>query len=82
MSSNVIPVQRPAAESDRDPEEGPAVYTVEEAARLLRLARSTAYDLVRDGTIPARRLGRRWVVPCVRFHAWLDADQVTLEEVY
>ncbi|MGH3627508.1 MAG: helix-turn-helix domain-containing protein [Sciscionella sp.] len=49
-----------------------AVYTVPEVARLLSLARGTAYALVRDGTIPALRLGGRWIVPRARFHAWLD----------
>lgn len=50
------------------------VYTVAEVAQLLGLGRSVAYDLVRDGTIPARRLGHRWVIPKLRFDAWL-ADQ-------
>lgn len=50
-----------------------AVYTVPEVAQLLSLARGTAYALVRDGTIPALRLGGRWVVPRTRFHAWLDS---------
>lgn len=49
-----------------------AVYTVKEAARLLSISVSTAYALVRSGDIPAERLGRRWVIPRVRFHAWLD----------
>lgn len=52
--------------------ERPAVYTVPEVARLLAVARSTAYELVRDGAIPAQRLGRRWVIPRRRFHAWLE----------
>lgn len=50
-----------------------AVYTVVEVARLLSLSRGTAYALVRDGTIPALRLGGRWVIPRARFHAWLDS---------
>jgi excisionase family DNA binding protein len=50
-----------------------AVYTVVELAQLLSLSRGTAYALVRDGTIPALRLGGRWVVPRARFHAWLDS---------
>ena len=50
-----------------------AVYTVVEVAQLLSLSRGTAYALVRDGTIPALRLGGRWVVPRSRFHAWLDS---------
>jgi excisionase family DNA binding protein len=49
-----------------------AVYTVTEVAHLLSLSRGSAYALVRDGTIPAQRLGGRWVIPRVRFHAWLD----------
>jgi excisionase family DNA binding protein len=54
-----------------------AVYTVSEVAQLLSLSRGVAYELVRDGTIPAHRLGRRWVVPRARFHAWLDGDPDT-----
>jgi excisionase family DNA binding protein len=50
-----------------------AVYTVVEVAQLLSLSRGTAYVLVRDGTIPALRLGSRWVVPRARFHTWLDS---------
>ncbi|MBV8542161.1 MAG: helix-turn-helix domain-containing protein [Pseudonocardiales bacterium] len=50
-----------------------AVYTVAEVAQLLSLSRGTAYALVRDGTIPALRLGGRWVVPRARLHAWLDS---------
>jgi excisionase family DNA binding protein len=50
-----------------------AVYTVVEVAQLLSLSRGTAYALVRDGTIPALRLGGRWIVPRARFHAWLDS---------
>lgn len=49
-----------------------AVYTVREVAALLSLSTSTAYALVRSGDIPAERLGRRWVIPRSRFHAWLD----------
>ncbi|HSV67100.1 MAG TPA: helix-turn-helix domain-containing protein [Mycobacteriales bacterium] len=49
------------------------VYTVPEVAQLLTLSRGGAYALVRDGTIPAHRLGGRWVIPKARFHAWLDS---------
>lgn len=37
--------------------------SVEDAAELLGIGRSTAYAAAREGTIPARRLGRRLVVP-------------------
>ena len=48
-----------------------AVYTVDEVSGLLGLSRGMTYELVRDGTIPAQRLGRRWVIPKARFDGWL-----------
>ena len=50
----------------------PAVYSVPEVAVLLRLHLGGVYELLRDGTIPAEQLGRRWIISRVRFHAWLD----------
>ena len=44
-------------------EDLPVFLTVKEAALLLRLKRSTAYELVRRGEIPAIRLGRFIRVP-------------------
>jgi excisionase family DNA binding protein len=41
----------------------PAVLTIEEAARLLRLGRNTAYDAARSGELPVVRIGRRLLVP-------------------
>lgn len=40
-----------------------ATMTVTEAAAVLGISRSTAYELARAGTLPALRLGRRLVVP-------------------
>lgn len=37
--------------------------SVEEAARLLGIAKGTAYRAVRAGQLPAIRIGRRWIVP-------------------
>ncbi|GDY28777.1 helix-turn-helix domain-containing protein [Gandjariella thermophila] len=48
------------------------VYKVDEVARMLGLSRGMAYQYVREGVIPAERIGRRWVIPRRRFHAWLD----------
>jgi excisionase family DNA binding protein len=39
------------------------VYTVEEARRILRIGRNTAYEAIRTGAIPALRIGRRIIVP-------------------
>lgn len=50
----------------------PLTYTVDEAADLLGVARSVAYEAVRNGSIPATRVGRRWLIPRQRFHDWLN----------
>jgi excisionase family DNA binding protein len=47
-------------------------YTVDEVARLLNLSRGITYQHIRDGVIPAERIGRRWLVPRKRLHDWLD----------
>lgn len=47
-------------------------YTVDEVAGVLGVSRGVAYDQVREGAIPAMRLGKRWVIPKVRFDAWLS----------
>jgi len=52
-------------------------YTVEEVAELLDLSRGSTYASLRDGTIPAERVGRRWVISRRRLHAWLDGAPVT-----
>jgi excisionase family DNA binding protein len=50
-------------------------YTVDEVAALLGVARGVAYEGVRSGSIPATRVGRRWLIPRRRFHAWLDGAE-------
>ena len=52
-------------------------YTVDEVAALL----GVAYQDVRSGLIPAVRVGRHWLIPRSRFHAWLDAtsSETTME---
>jgi excisionase family DNA binding protein len=44
-------------------QENKLVYSVVEVAELLGIGRSKAYELVRSGTIPSSRLGRRIVIP-------------------
>lgn len=39
-----------------------ATISVAEAAKVLGIGRNLAYQLVRTGEIPAKRLGRRWLV--------------------
>ncbi|MFC1982484.1 helix-turn-helix domain-containing protein [Chloroflexota bacterium] len=39
------------------------VLTVGEAAKLLRLSKTTTYDQIRQGSIPSIRIGKRILVP-------------------
>lgn len=68
--SNVVPLRRVTAPAPTQS----LVYTVVEVAELLGLSRGLTYALVRDGTIPARKLGGCWKVPKEAFHAWLNAS--------
>ncbi len=76
--SNVIRLR--AAAADPAPVER-AVYTVAEVATLLDLSLGLAYALVRNGTIPARKLGGSWKVPKTAFHTWLNASTTEDKEV-
>ena len=65
----------PHTPHDREEDDMDALtYTVDEVAALLGVARGVAYEGVRNGSIPATRVGRRWLIPRRRFHAWLDGS--------
>ena len=51
----------------------PRTLTVEQAAKILGIGRSPAYELVHTGDIPSLRLGRRIVVPVAQFAERLGA---------
>jgi excisionase family DNA binding protein len=78
MTSNVIPFGRRSRTDGlfRFPSvlrpEDRAVYTVREVSQLLAVSLGGTYALVREGRIPAIKLGGRWVIPKRRFHAWLE----------
>lgn len=52
-----------------------ATITVEQAAKLLGLGRTAAYEAARRGEFPTRRLGRRIVVPVPALLDWLGASR-------
>ncbi|HVA05061.1 MAG TPA: helix-turn-helix domain-containing protein [Acidimicrobiales bacterium] len=54
-----------ADETTPPPSMGRLVLTVDEAAYLLNIFRSLAYELIARGELPALRLGRRIVIPRV-----------------
>ena len=47
-------------------------YTVDEAAVILGVGRSTMYEAIRRGEVPCVRLGRRIVIPSVALARLLD----------
>ncbi len=49
-------------------------YTVTEAAALLGVSRTTAYECVRRGEIPSLTLGRRVVISRVALERMLDGS--------
>lgn len=49
--------------------------TVAEAASMLGISRSAAYDYIRAGELPAIRMGRRWLVPMRALTTMLDAAE-------
>ncbi|HLH64527.1 MAG TPA: helix-turn-helix domain-containing protein [Solirubrobacteraceae bacterium] len=53
---------------------GRATITIEQAAQLIGLGRTAAYDAARRGELPTRRLGRRLLVPVPALLAWLGVN--------
>jgi excisionase family DNA binding protein len=56
---------------DREPE----FLKVPEVAEMLRIARSRAYDLVSNGTIPAVKIGRSLRVSRKELERWLEEQR-------
>ncbi|MGH2975583.1 MAG: helix-turn-helix domain-containing protein [Solirubrobacterales bacterium] len=52
----------------------PLTYTVEQAAEVLQIGRTAAYEAVRRGEIPSIRIGRSLRVPRQRLLALLDPE--------
>lgn len=52
-------------------------YTIDEAASLLGISRSTAYECARTGQLPVLRFGRRLLVTRIALLQLLDVDRLT-----
>ena len=70
-----------AAVSPLEQLNGRATVTVEEAAAILGIGRSAAYEAARRGQLPTRRLGRKLHVPVPALLHWLGStdDNFTAE---
>lgn len=54
-----------------------ATITVEIAAAVLGIGRSAAYEAVRRGDLPSRRIGRRIVIPVPALLTWLGVPEAS-----
>jgi excisionase family DNA binding protein len=52
-----------------------AVLTVEEISNYLKIPKSTIYKLVREGKIPAQKIGRHWRFRKEAIDNWLEKKQ-------
>lgn len=50
------------------------VLTVEELCEALKISKRLAYDLIRDGTIPVRRIGRIYRIPKIAVINYLQTQ--------
>lgn len=57
------------------PVEDRLVFTVEEAAQLLGISRSFAYEAVQRGDIPSMRIGKRILVPKTALERFLSPSE-------
>jgi excisionase family DNA binding protein len=55
--------------------DGRATITVAQAAQVLGVGRTAAYEAARRGELPTRRLGRRLLVPVPALLAWLGGHE-------
>jgi excisionase family DNA binding protein len=54
--------------------------TLEEAARYLKMGKSTIYDLARKGKVPAHKMGRAWRFDAGELDDWLKSDKLALPD--
>jgi excisionase family DNA binding protein len=51
--------------------------TIAEAAALTGLSPSTVKARLRDGQLPGRKVGERWVISRAALEAWMNGESVT-----
>lgn len=64
-----------AATQQDVPVELPAMLTSEEARVFLRVNRTTFYQLLREGKLPAIKVGRQWRFRRTALLAWIEAQE-------
>ena len=62
---------RNEASNSTQPDAELLVYTVPEAGEKIGLGKCSSYQAVRNGDIPAVKIGGRWIIPKVAFDRML-----------
>jgi excisionase family DNA binding protein len=52
--------------------------TLGEAAKYLKVGKSTLYDLARKGNVPAYKIGREWRFDTEELDTWLKSGKMDL----
>lgn len=52
----------------------PLTYSVKDACRISSLGRTRLYQLIGEGRLEARKLGRRTLIPAASLHKLLEGD--------
>lgn len=55
------------------------ILTIDEAAELLRIPRSSVYKLAQEGKIPAQKVGRHWRFYRPTLLHWVAAGQANFD---
>lgn len=53
------------------------VLTIEELATYLKISKSSLYKIVREGKIPAQKVGRHWRFRKAAIDLWLEEPRVS-----
>jgi len=51
------------------------VLTVREVAQRLEIGLASAYAIVKDGTVPSKKIGRKYLIPRIQFERWLQEEE-------
>jgi excisionase family DNA binding protein len=52
----------------------PLAYSIGEACRVSSIGRTYLYQLIKDGRIEVRKIGKRTLIPASSLHALIEGD--------
>lgn len=55
-------------------EAAPLAYSIAEAARVTTLGKTRIYELIREGRLQARKIGKRNIIPAASLRALIEGE--------